>query len=665
MSKKHFYITTAIAYLNGEPHIGHALEIIQADCLARFYRLIDRDLVFQTGSDEHGLKIYATAKKEGMEILPFVNKYYNLFIKLYKTLNISYDRYCRTTSEVHKKGASKLWLQMVENDDLYKAEYSGNYCVGCESYKTANELVDGKCPNHYNREIIELKEENYFFRLKNYVKKLLDIYNNDEIQIIPSKRKAEIIGILKSELEDVSFSRQKKKMPWGIPVPNDSEHVMYVWADALSNYITNIGYERDEKEFNSIWPADIQLIGKDILKFHAIYWPAMLLSVGVPLLKKLYVHGFVTIEGGKIGKSLGNVVDPFVLVKKYGVDPFRFYLLKNIPSFDDGSFRESDLVEIYNTSLADDLGNLILRVLTFIKKDFNNVIPKLGKLEKIDDEFIKKFDVVDSLKENMDNFRINKALEIVWNFVKETNRYINETAPWQIRKDGLMERYGTVLYVLVEALRVIGIYIEPFIPSISDKLYKLIGLKPELNFKNVTFRKNTAGKIGKKEVFFPKIGVEKKEDPYEVFDFKVGKVTEVQKHPDSEKMYVLKVDIGEIRTLCAKIANFYDPSELLDKTLVVLTNMEPREILGIKSEGMLIGGLDAEKQKVMLATVEAEPGEQIYVGDTEPKPGIVTPKKFNKTKLKTKDKKIKIGISFLKTRDKFVEIDLKDNVRLK
>ncbi len=665
MSKKHYYITTAIAYLNGEPHIGHALEIIQADCLARFYRLLGENVVFQTGSDEHGIKIYSTAKKKGMEILPFINKYYELFIKLYKILNISYDRYCRTTSDVHKKGASKLWLKMIEKNDLYKSEYSGNYCIGCESYKTLNELVDGKCPYHPNREIIELKEENYFFKLKNYVDELIQIYENDEIEIIPNKRKAEIIGILKSELEDVSFSRQKKKMPWGIPVPNDEEHVMYVWADALSNYITNVGYEYDETEFKSIWPADIQLIGKDILKFHAIYWPAMLLSAGVPLLKKLYVHGFVTIEGGKIGKSLGNVIDPFILVDKFGADPFRFYLLKNIPSFDDGSFRESDLVEIYNTSLADDLGNLILRVLTFIKKDFNNSIPKLGTLKEIDKEFIEKFNFVEDLKENMDNFRINKALEIVWNFVKETNKYINETAPWQIRKEELMERYGTVLYVLVEALRVIGIYIEPFIPTISQKLFKLIGLKQELSFKNVSFRKNTSGIIGKKEVLFPKISAEEKVNPYEVFDFKAGKVIEVQIHPESEKMYVLKIDLKETRTICAKIAKFYKPEELLNKTLVVLTNMEPKEILGIKSQGMLIGGLDAEKNKVMLASIDASPGEQIYIGNIEPKPGIITAKKFNKTKLKTKDNKIKIGTEFLKTKNKFVKIDLKDNVRLK
>jgi len=664
VSKKHFYLTTAIAYLNGEPHIGHALEIIQADCLARFYRLLGKNVIFQTGSDEHGMKIYTTAKKEGMEIIPFINKYYNLFIKLYKTLNISYDRYCRTTSEVHKRGVIKLWNKMIENDDLYKAEYRGNYCIGCEGYKTSNEIIDGKCPNHPNREIIELKEENYFFRLKNYVKQLLDIYKNNDIQIIPSKRKGEIVGILKSELEDVSFSRQKKKMPWGIPVPNDEEHVMYVWADALSNYITNIGHEYDEKEFNSIWPADIQLIGKDIVKFHAIYWPAMLLSVGVPLFKKLFVHGFVTIEGGKIGKSLGNTIDPFILVEKYGVDPFRFYLLKNIPSFDDGSFRESDLVEIYNTSLADDLGNLILRVLTFIKKDFNNIIPEVGELSEKDNDFIKKFDFVQILKNNMDNFRINKALEVVWNFVKETNKYINETAPWQLRKDGLMERYGTVLYVLVEALRVISIYIEPFTPTISEKISKILGIKPELSFSNVTFRKNTKGKIGKKEVLFPKI-TEEKEDPYEVFDFKAGKVVEVKKHPESDKMYVLKIDVNEIRTICAKIVKFYEPSELLNKTLVILTNMEPKEILGIKSEGMLIGGLDTEKQKVMLASVDALPGEQIYIGDTEPKPGIITPKKFNKTKLKTKDKKIKIGTSYLKTKEKFVKIELRDNVRLK
>ncbi|MHA1798254.1 MAG: methionine--tRNA ligase [Candidatus Helarchaeota archaeon] len=667
MVNKRMYITTAIAYLNGEPHIGHALEIIQADCLARFYRLLGNDLVFQTGADEHGIKIFNTAMKNNIEVHEFIEKYYQLFIKLYKTLGISNDRYVRTTSEIHKKGASKLWKKMVENGDLYKAHYSGTYCVGCEVYKTANELVDGKCPFHPNRELIQLEEENYFFKLTKYINKLIEIYEKDEILIVPTKRKAEVLSLLKSgELADVSFSRQKAKMPWGIPVPNDEEHVMYVWADALSNYITNIGYEYDEKEFNSIWPADIHLIGKDILKFHAIYWPAMLLSANIQLPKKLCIHGFVTLEGGKIGKSIGNVIDPFYLIDKYTVDGFRFYILKNIPSNDDGSFREKDLVENYNNSLADDLGNLVLRVFSFIQKDFNKQVPKLHELTEEDKNFIGNFNFVEELKDHVDNFRLNRALDRVWEFVKETNKYINETEPWKIKKQGKIERYSTVLYILYEALRVISIYIQPFTPIISERIQRIIGCTSSMDFSDVSFKRNTTGKIGEKEILFPKISMKKTVDPLQFFDFKVGKIVEIEDHPNSDDIYILKMNVGEkIISICAKIAKYYEKEELMNKKLAVLINIEPREIKGVKSEGLLLGAFNVETNKMELATIEGEPGEQIYIDDLEPEPRVISGKQFHKTKILTQDNNIKIGMKFLQTKKKKVQINLRNGIRLK
>ncbi|MHA1312707.1 MAG: methionine--tRNA ligase [Candidatus Helarchaeota archaeon] len=664
MSKKYFYITTAIAYLNGSPHLGHALEIIQADCIARFYRQLVKDVVFQTGSDEHGIKIFNAAKESRMNVEDFINQYHEQFIRLYKILNVSHDYYVRTTSSVHKRGASKLWLKMVENGDLYKSTYKGFYCIGCESFKTSKELVDGICPYHPNRPLIEIEEENYFFNLSKYVNRLIEIYEKDEIRIVPKKRKAEILAILKSELTDVSFSRQKNKMPWGIPVPNDPSHVMYVWADALSNYITNIGYEYDEDKFNSIWPADVHLIGKDIIKFHAIYWPAMLISAGIKVPKNLFVHGFVTLEGLKIGKSLGNVIDPFFLIEKYGSAPFRFYLLKNIPSNDDGSFNVDNLIETYNSALADQLGNLILRVLSFIERDFNGEIPALHDLDKIDEEFIRKFNFMEQLRNFMENFQLNKALDRVWEFIRDTNKYINDTEPWEIRKRGNIKRLSTVLYVLVEALRVISIYIHPFIPSISDKMFTFIGLEPLMDFSNVDFKTDTKGRIGKKEILFPKMQLEKKKNPLQMYDFRVGKVLEAEIHPEIKDFYILKIDIKEkIITVCAKLVPDYKKEELIQEPLVVLTNIKPRKIGGILSEGMLLGG-KGSNEKMEIARIKGEPGEQIYIGDLEPMPETITMKRFRKAKIYSSSQKIKIEDKFLKTKGEFARINLKDNVKL-
>ncbi|MHA1377061.1 MAG: methionine--tRNA ligase [Candidatus Helarchaeota archaeon] len=664
MTKKRFFITTAIAYLNGPPHLGHALEIIQADCLARFYRQLGKDVIFQTGSDEHGMKILNTAQEKKMEVTALIEKNYQEFVRLYKELNISYDRFIRTTSSKHKRGASKFWLKMVESDDIYKSTYDGLYCVGCEAYKTSRDLVDGKCPFHPNRNLIILREENYFFRLTKYVDELKKIYETDRIKIIPRSRKAEIVSILNGDIDDVSFSRQKIKMPWGIPVPNDDKHVMYVWADALSNYITNIGYGFDENEFNSIWPADIHLIGKDIIKFHAIYWPAMLLSAGLQLPKSILSHGFINFEGLKIGKSLGNAMDPFLFIKKYGAVAFRFYLLKYIPSSGDGSFSEEELIKDYNTSLADVLGNLLLRVFTFIEQYFNKKIPKPHKLHDIDEEFIQKFNFVNELKNYFTNFQLNLALSRVWQFIRETNKYINDCEPWEIRKKGNMERLSTVIYILIEAIRIISIYIYPFIPRISEKIFNIIGLESDHNLGNVDYRSNTVGKIGEREILFPKVKLKREEDPLELFDFKVGKIIEVKNHPKLEEFYVIKVDIKEkILTACVKIALDYKKNELKEQRFVFLTNIKPRKIGGILSDCMLLGGRGAD-DKLELVRIKGEPGEQVFIGDIEPNPRTISSKNLKKIEILSKQNKVMIKGKFLKTNRNHAEINLEDGIKL-
>jgi len=662
--KKKFYITTAIAYLNGNPHMGHALEIIQADCLARFYRLFGEDVIFQTGSDEHGVKIYTAAKNNNMEVKEFIEKYYQAFIKLYNKLNISYDRFCRTTSEIHENAVKKFWIKMKQNGDLEKSEYSGLYCIGCESFKVSNELENGVCPFHPNRELIEVREENYFFKLSRYKEKLLKIYENDEIQIIPSRRKSEIIGILNSQLEDVSFSRLKSKMPWGIPVPDDDEHVIYVWADALANYITNVGYESNMEEFNQIWPADIHLIGKDITKFHAIYWPAMLLSAKIPLFKKLFVHGFVTIEGAKIGKSLGNIIDPFYFIDLYGVDTFRFYMLKNIPSYDDGAFIENDLITVHNENLANDLGNLVLRVYSFIERDFNGKIPPIKAIKPEDEELIKNFHFEKELREYIDSFQINKALNRVWDFIKFINKYINEMKPWELLKSGQIDRYSTIVNILTQAIRTVAIYISPFMPNSSREILEMIGAPNFNTFNDIKFEENINWNIGKRKILFKKI--EKiQTNQLQLFDFKVGKVINVEYHPSSSEIYLLTIDLGNnYKTICAKIAKYYKPQDLLNKTFVVLSNIKSREIKGVLSEGMLLGNIDPKSQTLKIAEIKGNPGEQIYIGDLEPIKSEVSAKQVDKLKIKVYDKKIKIQDKFLKTKTDFATIDLPDGIQL-
>ena len=610
--------------MNGKPHMGHALEIIQADCIARFYRLFNNNLVFQTGADEHGLKILNTAQEKGIDVKDLLEENYQAFIDFYELLNISYDRYVRTTSTIHKKGASKLWKTLVKNEDIYRGTYNGLYCIGCEAYKTHNELVENKCPNHPNREIITLKEENYFFKLSKYINKLIEIYEKDEIQIIPKRRKAEIVNILKEGLEDISFSRQKEKMPWGIPVPEDPDHIMYVWADALSNYITNVGYEYSSKEFNSIWPADIHLIGKDIVKFHAIYWPAILLSAEIQLPKKLFVHGFLTVEGQKIGKSIGNVSDPLLLIEKYGTPTFRFYLLKNISTYDDGSFSENDLIQIYNNVLGNDLGNLVLRVLTFIEKDFKSQYPSVYKLSEENKSYIEQFYFVDEIKEYFDKFKINKALDRVWEFVKLTNKFINDRKPWELNKNKKIEEYSTTLYVLLEGLRIIAVYLKPFIPSISKKILELIGADEEYNFDDLDFKPNIERKINKIEVLFPKldINLELKEDKeenmvitYEDFqklDIRIALVENIKRIPKADKLYELTVDLGtEKRTIVAGLAEHYNMEDLKGKSITILTNLKPRKIRGVLSQGMLLAADDGKTIAVLSPDKNVSPGSKI------------------------------------------------------
>lgn len=467
-AKEKFYITTAIDYVNAKPHIGHALEKIQADVLARYHRGKGKEVFFLTGTDEHGAKIVRAAEAAGKTPYEFVDKNVAHFFDLKKELNISWDFFIRTSDEKqHWPGAQMLWKKLADAGDLYKKNYRGFYCVGHEAFVTEKDLVGGKCRDHKKEpEVIE--EENIFFRLSKYSNEIRKKIESRELCIFPISRQNEIVSLLESGLEDVSFSRPRKDLSWGIPVPDDPEHTMYVWCDALTNYITAIGYGRDPENFAYWWPADVHVIGKDILRFHAAIWPGMLLSANLPLPRAIFVHGFVTVEGEKMSKTVGNVIDPVELVQKYGVDPVRYYLLREIPSGEDGDFSYKKFEDRYNGDLANGLGNLVARVATLGER----VSPMQFQHDDIEKEVQEKIVVARrAYEEYMSVIRLNEALGAVWELLSFADKYINEKKPWAIKDESKLRSVITNEAYLINQ---IANLLEPFLPETVKKIYEQI-----------------------------------------------------------------------------------------------------------------------------------------------------------------------------------------------
>jgi len=457
---KKFYITTSIAYTNALPHIGFALETIQADVLARYHKSLGEDVFYLTGTDEHGIKIAKAAKQAGKSPEEFTDQISAKFKELSSLLNLSNNDFIRTTDQKrHWPAIKKLWLKLKENNDIYKKKYQGYYCSGCEAFITEKDLDNGKCPNHDQKpELVE--EENYFFKLSKYLPQIKEKIEKDEIKIIPETRKNEVLGYIKAGLEDISFSRAKEKY-WGFPVPDDEKQTIYVWGDALPNYISAIGYAQETEQFKKYWPADVHCIGKDILKFHALIWPAMLLSLGLELPKNIFVHGFISVDGQKMSKSLGNVIDPFELVKKYGVDPVRYFLLREIPAFEDGDFSYEKFEQRYNSDLANGIGNLVARV----AKMAGDINPETkiqnSKIEKVIKETQKNY------KKALEEFKFNEALKSIWDLISFCDKYIEETKPWEQNKGAKL-----ILADLSFTIDVIADLLEPFLPETSEKIKK-------------------------------------------------------------------------------------------------------------------------------------------------------------------------------------------------
>ena len=475
MSK--FYITTAISYVNAAPHMGHALEFVLTDAIARYKRLIGDDTFFLTGTDEHGVKVYGAAKKEGIETQSFVDKNAEIFKGLKELLDLSNDDFIRTSDRKrHWPACQKLWKKLVDKDDIYEKEYEGLYCEGCEAFMATRDLADGNCPTHQKPPEL-VKETNYFFRLSKYSDKIGELIETDQLKILPASRKQEILNIVKEGLHDISFSRPRDVLPWGVDVPDDPEQVMYVWCDALTNYISALGYAEDSKQFKKYWPANLHVIGKDIVRFHAGVWIGMLLSAGIELPKAILVHGFITHNGEKMSKTLGNVVDPIKIVDKYGADALRYYLLREIPSGRDGDFSDKLFVERYNTDLANNLGNLVNRVHSLISRNdikhftFNRFHEPFK--EKVDETW-KKY-VAD-----MNIFNLHEAVFHVWRLVDFANKKTEEEKPWSLLKND-PERGKAVLCNLLEVIRHISIMISPVIPRSSAKIRQQIGLPPKID----------------------------------------------------------------------------------------------------------------------------------------------------------------------------------------
>ncbi|MEK9132639.1 MAG: methionine--tRNA ligase [Patescibacteria group bacterium] len=477
-----FYITTSIAYANAHPHAGFAMELAEADCLARYHRMIGDTVYFLTGTDEHGMKMAQTARDAGKEPKQLADENSAAFKELTQFLNISNDQFIRTTDPAHERGASKMWTALEAAGALYKKTYEGLYCVGCEAYITEKDLVDGKCPNHQKAPEF-FKEENYFFSCSKYLPRVKELIEKDELKIVPTSRKLEILNMIQTGIEegkDVSFSRPLKTLPWGIPVPSDKNQTMYVWCDALSNYVTALGYEKEEELYQKFWPSDVHLIGKDILRFHAGIWPAMLLAAKMPLPKAIYVHGYITSEGQKMSKSLGNVVDPFDIGKKYGVDALRYYLLREIPTTDDGDFSITRFEAIYDGELANNLGNLVSRVLTMTEKYSGGKVPVVSKDEAVVNKVMSAWK---GYHDHIAEFNLKAAAEDVFVMLTFANQYIDENKPWELAKkdpSGVLK----ILYHLLELIRHTSFMLTPFLPETAAKIKNALHFEGEKLYPN-------------------------------------------------------------------------------------------------------------------------------------------------------------------------------------
>ena len=640
MTDNRYYITTAIDYVNASPHIGHAYEKIIADVLARFHRLRGYEVYFLTGTDEHGQKNTTTAATAGKPVRQFVDDNAALFKALAPLLHLSIDDFIRTTEPRHAKGVKTIWERVAAAGDFYKKNYKALYCVGHEAFVTKSDLVDGKCPVHDSEPIV-IEEENYFFRLSKYRQHLRRLFEGRPDFVVPASRYGEMLNLIDS-LEDISVSRPVEKLSWGIPVPGDPSHVIYVWFDALTNYISAIGFGDQEESFGRWWRVSHHLIGKDINRFHSLLWPAMLISAGVEPPRQVFVHGFITVEGQKISKTLGNVIDPAQVAKELAaasgadldvcVDAIRYFLLREIPFGEDGDFSRSSLIHRFNADLANDYGNLLNRTLPQVERHFDGEIPARHE-ERGSDATLREtaLNVAASIASYVDRLDFKGATEEIWRLLSAANKYIDTEAPWSVvRADP--KRAGTVLYNTLEAVRIATILLSPWLPVATQRVWEQLGIAASLSEQRLEDatqwgRLTPLTRVRLGAPIFPRIeskpaaasaaaapatshsGGQRVDtiniDEFKKLDIRVGEITSATRVPGTDKLIEVQVDIGgEVRTLATGLVPFYGPQDLVGKRIIVLTNLEPRRVRGVQSQGMLLA---AEWDgNVALLTVEKD-----------------------------------------------------------
>ncbi len=646
MSEKTFYITTPIYYPSGNPHIGHCYTTVACDSIARYKRMQGYDVMFLTGTDEHGQKIEMKAAEKGVTPKEYVDEIVEIFKNLWSYMNISYDRYIRTTDDYHVEAVQKIFKALYDKGYIYKGEYKGKYCTPCESFWTDSQLVDGKCPD-CGREVVEAKEEAYFFKMSPFAERIEKLLTETDY-LRPKTRATELVNnFIKPGLEDLCVSRTTFK--WGVPVSFDDKHVVYVWIDALSNYITALGYENSaHDDYAKYWPADTHMVAKDIMRFHAIIWPAMLMALELPLPKHLAVHGWITFNGQKMSKSMGNVVDPFVLGKRYGADSIRYHILREMALGADSSFSNEIMINRINSDLANGLGNLVSRTVAMVIKYFDGTLPAEKKSGEFDDALIESVKGLRNIVDDaVENTQLNVALAEIFKVISAANKYIDETAPWILAKNEEEKpRLAMVLYNLLEAIRVTTTLLSAFMPTDMPKIWEQIGATAE----DVTYE--NADKYGvlsqtvtvkKGDIIFPRIDVEKEIDELNALimaaapkeedtekanlvpisetisiedfckvDMRVAEVKECEKVPKAKKLLKLQLDDGfGTRQVVSGIAKWYEPEDLIGKKVIVVANLSPAKLCGVESQGMIVAADIGEDARVIFVDKDIPNGSKL------------------------------------------------------